>query len=439
MPTPAISDQGALQQLFQESMSPLTAYNQGALQIALLNRQRQQKLADVAQEQQFQLQRDKSQSALVMAREQELQKIKERAEAERAAAADKRLMDKAKLEHDFKSEDAKEKDRVDQIKKANEIGANLPQNATYEDALAAFTKAHGQTLITLNKRAGEAIRDITQGTNINGKEFSQKIANAIADDEGLKKVLTPKEREDIRNNPDKIKEYRAAFAKNPKKYNAFTEANKNAVETVTAALEKEHASKPSVVGAAARLKTIYSDMEIERKRAGYRPEDEDAALRAYNEVVYPSQPAEGPKTGPVMPPLTQITPPVQPAAVQSGQFPGLIPMGLGAARSVGSAIGQAAQPLIRAGGAAAQDVGTLFAGGNWVDPFAAAATAATPPSPMTVARGGPAVPFPPTLDTAAVVPPSELARRKLMQQIQESNAYNALLFPQQTNPSLFQP
>lgn len=434
MPNPALSDQLALQQLFQEPMQPLNTYSQGALAIAMYERQQRQ----------------------LKEREQALQKIKEQAESERAVAADRRLVEKLKTEHDFKTADAKEKERAEMVKQANDIGAKLPSTATYEEALAAFTTAHGRTLITLNRRAGEAIRDLTQGTGMNGKEFAQRIANEIADSPELSKVLTPKERENIRNNPDKIKDIRSALAKDPKKYEAFTQANKNAVDAVTAAMEKEHASKPSVVAAAGRLKTIYNDMEIERKRAGYRPEDEDAALRAYNEVVYPPQPEAAPQRGQVprgfgaatiprplpMPGGYSFTPPQAAApAPQTFMEQGLIP-------SVSGAVGGGLQGISQAVGNVASSpevgyglnqVGRFFTGGPEIpfsayppsnmNPFAATA----PMAAMAQAMGPNATGMP-----GSPTPPSTLARLRLQKQIQDASAANAALFPQQTNSMLLE-
>lgn len=307
------TDDLALQQLFQESMSPVTNYSQGLLALAMDRRRQAQQVAQEQRQEQSLMRRELAQSALVLDRQQKIEQMRLNAEKLRADEADRRMMDRLKLQHQYETEDKKEADRKIMVEKANEYGAKLPIDASYETALNAFIKGHGQSYIALNKRAGEAIRTITQKTGMTGQEFAKRLASEIADSPELSKVLTPAERENIRNNPDKIKEIRASFAKNPKKYEAFTQVSKSAMDTVSAAIEKEAGAKPEVAAATALLRRVNNDLDAERRRGGLSPEDEDAALRAYNEAVFPPLQA-----GPTM---TNRAGQTVPATARAGAFP----------------------------------------------------------------------------------------------------------------------
>lgn len=407
------TDDLALQQLFQESMSPVTNYSQGLLALAMDRRRQAQQVAQEQRQEQSLMRRELAQSALVLDRQQKIEQMRLNAEKLRADEADRRMMDRLKLQHQYETEDKKEADRKVMVEKANEYGAKLPIDASYETALNAFIKGHGQSYIALNKRAGEAIRTITQKTGMTGQEFAKRLASEIADSPELSKVLTPAERENIRNNPDKIKEIRASFAKNPKKYEAFTQVSKSAMDTVSAAIEKEAGAKPEVAAATALLRRVNNDLDAERRRGGLSPEDEDAALRAYNEAVFPPPPPRSAGPNFSLPSLTTDAPPagtrgaVVPQASTPG-FQGVIPAIGGTLATAGRNLYQGGKILAAPAAAAFRDVNSLLWGGGMENP-------------VTALRDQWNRTFYPPTDTNAVMDPAVLAAMK-QRQVQAAGA-----------------
>lgn len=252
----------------------------------------------------FTAQRDEAEMQNRMLLAERETRLREEAETQRAKLANQSMMERLRTEHNLKSEDEKERERREMVDKANEYGASLPASTDYETASKAFVDSFGKSYIQLNKRAGEAVRAIMQHTGSDSTALTNRIANAIADDPSLEKLLTPAEREKIRNSTD-LKAIRKDLIKDPKKYNAFTRASKDATDFVMAQMEKEYASKPEVAVATASLRQVNDALAAANKKAGVPPSTLEAAMDAYNQAIRGPTPA-GPAAPPVRPPPSSI-------------------------------------------------------------------------------------------------------------------------------------
>lgn len=253
----------------------------------------------------FTAQRDEAEMQNRMLLAERETRLREEAETQRAKLANQSMMERLRTEHNLKSEDEKERERREMVDKANEYGASLPASTDYETASKAFVESFGKSYIQLNKRAGEAARAIMQHTGSDPTALNNRIANAIADELTASGKLTPKEIENIRNNPDKLKAIRADLAKKPDKYKAFVQASKDATDFVMAQMEKEYSSKPEVQVATATMRQVTDALSAANKKAGIAPSTLEAAMDAYNQAIRGPTPA-GPAAPPVRPPPSSI-------------------------------------------------------------------------------------------------------------------------------------
>lgn len=393
------------EQSFARDAAPL-------MQLAAEKRRRQEQIDAERRQQAFTLQRDQSQSALVMAREQEMERIRQDAESTRQKSANAMLIGRMRIEHDMMSAEDKEKERRKMVEKANEYGADLPSSTSFDTASKAFIQSHGDRYVSLNKRAGQAVQAILKNSGTDPRAFQQRIANEIADDPGVAKILTVDEREQIRNNPDKLASIRSKLSKTPKKYEAFTQAAKSATDLVTAAMEKENASKPELAVATSTLRDVHTALDEERKRGGLSPGVEDAALTAYQQAAYPPQPAPAVRPRPPLPGVV----PGQPQASTGSMAPSVPPP---ESATPGGFITRGVTDAARA----VQTKGPGFIN-SLIYPTAnnALGAPAAAPSPFAPMDSQPIM-------SGQPVAPDFLAKLRLQQFLQQQAATNNTLFP----------
>lgn len=390
MPTPALSDQLALQQLFQEPMAPLGTYGQGALQIALQDRQRRQQLQDQAAQQQFQLQRDQSQSALVMAREQEIEKMRLAAEEKAIDLHSQARLKEAKAEFEMKSQAAKKEERDRALAEARSIGIGkerLPDDADYSTILEETTKSRGRQLVAAAKTAASAINAYAQ--------FKGETADAVAKRAMAKAIgsLAPKElkqakitQDDINKviqDPSKFSDLltRAAKEKNVAGSAILNRVNaeyQQDIETGMAAAEK---TNPRLTGLAERFKVASDDLKSLRTKGGY---DEASGIESSKALLTdafatpsaPQQPQARPRP-PLPPPTTGVpvtgstaTPFDQSAPAPSG-FPGVLPAIGGTLATAGRNLYQGGKILAAPIVSGFKDVNSALWGGPMENPLTA--------------------------------------------------------------------
>jgi hypothetical protein len=186
---------------------------------------------------------------------------------------------------------------------------------------------------------GAALSGILRSSGTDPAAFAKKVSGLIADDPAVAKALTVKEREDIRNNPDKLADYRKQFANSStKKYEAFVQAMNQASSTVTADFEKESASKPELIRASADLRVASDTIKAMQKDFQFSPAVEGDAFKAYSDAAKPAPPAGPPQRNFTLPrgtgqPTAAAAPP--PPVQSDGTPGGFLTYGLGpAARSL---------------------------------------------------------------------------------------------------------
>jgi hypothetical protein len=237
----------------------------------------------------------------------EMEMMKKRLEIENAGyAARQETANKAALaqlekEQELRTKADKERARIAMVEKANEYGANLPEDASYQDASKAFVERHGKSYVEGMRRYGSALQESLQQSGMSTQEFQNRIGNLVADDGVVANTLTPAERELIRKDIKNIDVLRAKYAiSDKKKYNALTQANTQAREMLATQIEKEASGRPAAIIAANRLKQAGSYLDSIQKAGGISPEFAAEADRAYSEAAFPMQPA--PEAPPVLPP-----------------------------------------------------------------------------------------------------------------------------------------
>lgn len=232
MPNPALSDQLALQQLFQEPFSPLATYGQGSLAIAMQQRQERARAAQQAQEQQFQAQNQREQSALVMARQQEIEKMRLDAESKRQEqqqrfqmqlqdTMDQRAQNRLKSEWEHTDKAGKEKKLNDLKGQAVEAGIPLPsadltQDEQFEVLHRDIGKANAQKAMDLIA-AGRRLNDqLTAATGATDKErAADTVTRFLASPDSAK--LTADELKRLQNDPSQIFQILARLQKDTSK------------------------------------------------------------------------------------------------------------------------------------------------------------------------------------------------------------------------------
>ena len=335
MASEALQDQEIITRLIGNSLSPVNNYSQGLLSLAIDRQNRERQLQD-----------QQTRMAADVALEQQREASQARIEKQRETAAHQHLIDTLELEHKFKTADQQENDRKAMVDSANEEGADLPANASYEEASKSFVRRHGENYIQAMKAYGQALQDNIKQSDpgqFDPKKFSARIGSLVADNPEVSAVLTPPERELIRRDPSNIDKLRAKYAtSDKKKYNAITDASTAVNEQMSAEFTKAAGNKPAAIEAASRFKLALDDLTSIRKRGGISPEVRVAADQAYRDAVFPPQPAAPPGPNLPLPPppggaagappnLQYPAPAGPPVSAQPGYVPGMIPQALNAA------------------------------------------------------------------------------------------------------------
>jgi hypothetical protein len=373
MPSGTFDDQAQLAQLFQQAYSPVTNYSQGALALAMQDRQAKDRLNQARQ----------------------VEQIREEGENQRAAAANAMVLQRMKDEFKLKSDEEQEKERRAMVAKANETGADLPSDASFDTASKAYVDNRGKTYIEANRAAGVALSGILRHTGQDPKAFASRVAGLIADDPMVAKEMTVAERELIRNNPDKLTEFRKQFAAGKKaKYEAYVQAMNQVTSTVTTEFEKEAASKPELARATADYRLALDRVKSLQNGFVYNPKVETEAMDAYAKASAPppAPPSKQPNFGLPTPRVNGAVagPPIAPAAT-----PFVAP-------ETATPGGFLTQGAINAGRA------VINKGPDFINSLIYPSTNAAPAAPTD---------------------PSELSNLRLRKFLQDSAAQNSALFP----------
>lgn len=327
-----LQDNEIMANLYKDALSPITNYSQGLLALALQKQQADQAAQAERRKQAFQISLEQQKEKFATAERLAYDKMQFEAEARRTKAAHDRLLEQIKLEHDNKTADAQDAERRKFIADANEYGADLPKDASWETASHEFVKRRGDAYVASMKRYGQALRDTMSLTNIDPKAFLSRVASAVADSEEVKGRLTPAERELIRQDPKNIEVLRKKFAtSDKKKYDALTSADKLSRDFITLEMDKAALGKPAALRAASDLKMASDEVAAIRAKGGFSPQVQTDADEVYRNAAFPPAPptaAVDPNARPSPAYILRMSGATPSAANQPGLYP-MTPQQLG--------------------------------------------------------------------------------------------------------------
>lgn len=306
-------------------MNPLDTYSQGLLSIALADRQNAARRAETAQQQAFELQRDKAQQAFQLERDKaqsvlygEQMKEQRSFDLSKQEQGHKFVLNEIEAQNDAiekrQSKQDLEKRRLEMITKANRYGANLPDNASLQDASKAFTTFAGDSFVSAMKNAGEAFRALNAQDQSIQVNLVKSIADRVASDPLVVKELKPEQLARIRTNPASLPDLISSLTGNKKAYTALTEASQRASDIEMAILDKRLASKPELEKVRFQLQMAQRDLdEVRKDMEGIPAQAREDARKAYQEAAFgpaSTQPAPtGRFQGGGLPPLPTRTAP----------------------------------------------------------------------------------------------------------------------------------
>lgn len=427
-----------------EGVKPLLDYNEMQRRLALhrqlrdeqlsdeqriYNRNRQDRLADVAETERFTTEQN-----MIAARRQEERDIREQNfRRDMEDAATQRAIDMRAMEWDHADRVQKETMLRELKAKADKLGIPAPSHSDFETAFSYYNKevnaAESKGLMDLVKQGISLHQQVSQLTGSTeqeraGMQMAILLGGNYAD---ATKVLTPAEKLALQKDPGAIiaiqdRLARDKSSKGRKAFDAFDQALNDSEAQATALYAKRSTQNKEQLEVVKGLMAEHRAMVSSRfKDAVLGP---DTITGMFSGIMDEMKARQAPPPPPPTqrPPPTAIlsTPPATAPSASADQFQGLIPMAGSAISSTLGAAADFARPVVGAAGIAAGDVGTALFGGRFRNPAEAFFRGVT--QPTFVPRFQPYAAF-----QGQVIPPQ--LQQYLQQQALQQNAIAPTAFP----------
>ena len=298
MPNPALSDQLALQQLFQESMSPITNYSQGILNIAMADRARRQQAEYQARE-----------SAMVLDRQQKIQQAQAAHEERLVDLHSKARVSEQKAQFEMENTEGKKARRDEALAQARGLGITkdlLPDDADYQTIIEAAAKSRGRQLIAAAKTAGEAMKAYADyraesAMEIGKRAMAQAIGMLTPDE--LKSAKIPQEDMNmIMADPTKMPALQIKMAKNAKASALLNRINADTSSFIATGMKDAERENPRLSGLEGQYKSAQANFLNLQTKGGY---DEASGIESSQALIldrFQPKPAVPERRMPPLPP-----------------------------------------------------------------------------------------------------------------------------------------
>lgn len=350
MASEPFQDAAVLDQLLQQSLSPIANYGQGLLSLAIAKRQREQQMSDAQRAREQQLAdaatrraqqveditrseaftRDQS----IIARSiQDRRDIDQRNfEREKIGLTNQSIIEREKELYKLANDEKQKELLADQKREAVANGLNLPENSTYEDYVRANANAAGEKITEAIKTVQRTSSVLAAARGQTREELRRDLmSRAIGTlDPKVKKKLTASQLNALINDPNEIVRLmdQAGRTNNRDLMASLADLNGQVQTSVSEMLTKAVGDKAMVQEIKDQNDTAQQVLQSLLKNGKYPPSAIVDAFKGYGQAAVGGPQASAGQT-PQLPPLPQnfVSPPVAPPPPTPGE--GAFPEQLG--------------------------------------------------------------------------------------------------------------